>query len=58
MLEDLKKFADENLIPFMEQNGLVTATVSNGLGDKVTVKRDKHGFYRINFTMTEDKRVK
>jgi hypothetical protein len=37
-----------DFIEFMKEKGLTNGTVSNCHGDKIIVKRDKHGFYLVN----------
>jgi len=52
----LNEFAKKHIIPFMQEHDLVLGTVKTVTGDKVEVKRDKHGFYSIKVIEIEEGR--
>jgi hypothetical protein len=49
-----KQFVEDFFLPLVKTFEMTKATVQNGLGDKATIKRDKHGFYQIKFTYVKE----
>lgn len=47
---DFQKLVEEKVIPFMREHKLVKGTLSDGVAETATIKRDKHGFYSVKFT--------
>lgn len=47
-----KTFSDKSqtFLKFMKDSELVNGSISDGLGNKVVIKRDKYGFYTMNVT--------
>lgn len=52
--KDFKKFIEQLILPLMQQYNLSNIAISNGIGDTAKLKKDKHGFIKINITTTTD----
>lgn len=48
--EAFEAFVKSKFIDFLVEHEMAEGTISNGLGSKATVKRDKHGFYKVIIT--------
>jgi hypothetical protein len=60
-MNGFNKFVKNEFIQFMNKHELAEGSISDGVGNKALVKRDKHGFYKIRLVSestsrgTEDK---
>jgi hypothetical protein len=45
-----ERMVQEEFIKFLGDNKLPKGTIFDGCGNKATVKKDKHGFYKITVT--------
>ena len=42
------------LLELMKEHNLVNGSIADGLGNKVSIKRNKYGFYTMNVTSRMD----
>ncbi|WP_426455432.1 hypothetical protein ACP26L_36125 (plasmid) [Paenibacillus sp. S-38] len=52
--QPFNQFVEEILLPLVDKNALVSLSVSDGLGNKASIRRDKHGILRVTTTLTAD----
>lgn len=53
-ITDFEEFVKRYFLPLMKKFDLVSGSLSNGVGDKVVIKKNKHGFYSCKFEKVED----
>ncbi|MEC0276914.1 hypothetical protein [Peribacillus frigoritolerans] len=51
---DFADYITDHLLPQMKRFQIKKASVSNGFGDKATITRDKHGFYKVKFEYVKE----
>lgn len=57
MEHDFEVIIKEKLIQFMVDNNLVSSTVSDGCGNRAVIKKNKHGFFKVQITNESTERT-
>lgn len=53
-VDNFEHFVEHDFINFLQANKLESGTIKNAVGDKAVVSVDKHGFYKVKYTIVKD----
>lgn len=53
-IEHFENFVENEFINFLQLHKLEGGSIKNGIGDKATVSVDKHGFFKVKYTIVKD----
>lgn len=53
-MQEFEQFIEDTFIPFLREHKLTQGVITHPGGYRATAKRDKHGFYKVKYTMTKE----
>ena len=53
-MEEFELFIEETIMPLLQSRGIKSCTMQRDTGEKVIIKADKHGYYKMNFSYVKN----